>query len=144
MLTASTAVQSPLEKMFGFFAEAQNLNAITPPWLHFRILTPTPILMGEGTLIDYSLRLHALPVKWRSRIEDWVPGEKFTDVQVKGPYRAWRHEHLFDDAGNGTTLVKDRVTYQVPGGALIHRAFVRRDLLRIFNYRQQRVSELLR
>lgn len=143
LLTASTVVRSPIEATFAFFAEPQNLNAITPPWLDFRILTPPPVTVGEGALIDYTLRLHRFPVKWRSRIEDWSPNQNFTDVQVRGPYRYWRHEHLFADAGGGATAVTDRVTYRVPGGVLVHRLFVRRDLLRIFAFRQHQISRLL-
>ncbi len=142
-LTASTVVKQPRSTAFDFFADAANLDAITPPWLKFRILTLMPVEMGESTLIDYSLKLHALPVKWQSQIEDWRPGHEFTDVQVHGPYRSWRHTHRFESLDDHTTLVQDEVTYRVPGGRLIHGLFVRRDLVRIFRYRQQRLAELL-
>lgn len=142
-LSTSVEVPRSLEETFLFFAEAKNLDSITPPWLQFRIVTPTPIVIREGTLIDYSLRLHRFPMAWRSCIEEWLPNQKFTDVQVRGPYVTWRHEHFFKDAGDGKTRVEDRVTYQVPGGRLVHRAFVRRDLLRIFIYRQEQVKRLL-
>jgi ligand-binding SRPBCC domain-containing protein len=142
-LSISTVVSRSLEETFLFFADAHNLDSITPPWLQFRIVTHDPIVIRQGTLIDYSLRLHRFPMAWRSCIEEWSPNHKFTDVQVRGPYKSWRHEHFFKDIGEGKTRVEDRVSYQVPGGSLIHRAFVRRDLLRIFIYRQEQIRRLL-
>lgn len=141
-LTAALAVDCPVDAVFEFFSEATNLDVITPPWLQFRVLTPRPILMREGAVIDYSLRLHRFPVKWRSRIENWEPGEGFVDTQVRGPFRSWRHEHTFEILGNGRTAIRDRVEYRVPGGWPIHRLFVRRDLSSIFRYRQQKVLEI--
>jgi ligand-binding SRPBCC domain-containing protein len=142
-LTASIVVNRPIADVFAFFAEATNLNAITPPWLNFHITTELPIEMAESTVIDYSLRLHRFPVRWRSRIEDWSPPERFTDVQLKGPYRSWRHEHRFTQITVNETSVEDEVTYRVLGGAVTHRLLVRRDLLRIFEYRQQQILRLL-
>lgn len=142
-LQASTVVHRPVDRTFEFFANAENLDAITPPWLQFRITTPLPIEMGEGTVIDYALKLHMFPVRWQSRIENWLPNSSFTDVQVLGPYRSWRHTHTFTELSSGLTLVKDKVVYRVPGGALVHRLVVRRDVLRIFRFRQKRLAELL-
>ena len=142
-LTARVEVDSSISEAFAFFANAENLNRITPPWLRFRILTPVPINMGEGTEIDYALRLHGLPVRWKSRIQDWNPENGFTDVQMRGPYRSWKHQHRLYPTGSNGTLVEDQVEYRVPGGRLIHRLFVRLDLLSIFRYRQARVRELL-
>ncbi|HEX8741675.1 MAG TPA: SRPBCC family protein [Thermoleophilaceae bacterium] len=127
---------SPAE-VFPFFADALNLERITPPWLGFRVLAPGPIEMGPGTLIEYRLRLRGVPVRWLTRIEVWEPPHRFVDLQQRGPYRAWRHEHAFD-ALDGATLVRDRVDYELPLGALggaAHALFVRRELGRIFDYR---------
>ena len=124
------------DKVFAFFADAANLEAITPPWLNFRILTPRPIVMQAGTLIDYQLRLHGIPVRWRTRISAWSPPESFVDDQLFGPYRQWHHTHTFTEQDGGT-LCKDRVLYIVPGGELIHRLFVRRQVESIFAYRRE-------
>ena len=131
--------------VFAFFADAFNLEAITPPWLGFRVVTPGTIAMAPGTLIEYRLRLHGLRVDWLTRIEVWEPGRRFVDAQVRGPYRLWRHTHLFEDHPEGT-LVRDRVSYEIPLGPLGELArllFVRRDLDRIFDYRRLAVAEAL-
>jgi ligand-binding SRPBCC domain-containing protein len=131
--------------VFEFFADAFNLEAITPPWLGFQVVTPGPIEMAPGTLIEYRLRLHGLRVDWLTRIEIWEPGRRFVDAQVRGPYRLWRHTHLFEDHPEGT-LVRDRVSYEIPLGPLgelARRLFVRRDLDRIFEYRRLAVAEAL-
>lgn len=135
----------PREEVFGFFADAGNLDAITPPWLHFRIETPLPIVMGEGTLIDYRLKLHGLPIRWRTAITWWQPPFAFVDEQLRGPYRKWVHRHEFQERDGGT-LMRDRVDYAVPGWILepvVHRLCVGPDLQAIFAYRQQRIRELL-
>ncbi len=128
-------------QVFPFFADAFNLQQITPPWLHFQVLTPAPIAMAPGTLIDYRLKLHGLPLRWRTRISVWEPPFRFIDEQIRGPYRRWIHEHTFEPVGTQTRC-RDRVSYAVPGGALVHRLFVQRDVQRIFDYRQQRLREL--
>ncbi len=138
-------VERPPEEVFDFFSEARNLERITPPWLGFDVLTPDPIAMRPGTRIEYRLRLHAVRVRWVSRIEIWAPGRAFVDRQVRGPYRLWHHLHEFS-AVEGGTRVADRVHYALPFGALgglTHVAFVRRDLARIFDFRQQAVARLL-
>jgi ligand-binding SRPBCC domain-containing protein len=138
-------VPRPLDEVFAFFAEAQNLERITPPWLSFEVLAPGPVEMQVGTRIDYRLRLHGLPVRWTSRIEEWEPGHQFVDRQVRGPYGLWHHRHTFVPSGKGT-LVGDEVHYGLPFGALgdiAHLLFVRRDLHRIFAYRHQAVPRLL-
>jgi ligand-binding SRPBCC domain-containing protein len=122
------------EKVFPFFADARNLETITPPWLNFEILTPGEIPMRVGTLIDYRLRVHGLPVRWRTEISGWNPPQSFCDEQLRGPYRLWRHTHTFT-AKDGGTLCHDRVEYAVPGGVLVNRLFVRRDVEKIFAYR---------
>ena len=138
-------VPRPIGEVFGFFARADNLERITPPWLGFGLVSPEPVEMRAGTLIEYRLRLHRLPLRWISRIERWEPGRAFEDVQVKGPYRLWHHRHEFHAAGGGT-LVQDHVRYALPLGWLgegAHAAFVERDLARIFAFRYAAVKELL-
>lgn len=130
---------------FAFFSDASNLEAITPPWLRFRILTPRPIEMRQGALIEYRLTLHGASVRWRTRIEQWQPTHRFTDVQVSGPFRLWEHTHVFEAHPDGT-LISDTVLYRMPYGALgalAHRIFIARDLTRIFDYRRDVVSRML-
>jgi ligand-binding SRPBCC domain-containing protein len=138
-------VRRPLGEVFEFFAHAENLEQITPPWLSFKVLTPESIEMGCGTLIDYRLRLHGRPLRWTSRIELWEEERQFVDQQVHGPYRVWRHLHEFLPVQSGT-CVRDRVAYALPLGWLGHRLgglVVRRDLARIFDYRRAAVARLL-
>ena len=122
------------EKVFPFFADARNLEVITPPWLNFKIRTPGQIPMRVGALIDYQIRIHGWPVRWRTKITGWNPPSSFRDEQLRGPYRLWRHTHTFEEKDGGT-LCRDRVEYAVPGGALVNRLFVRRDVEKIFAYR---------
>lgn len=131
----------PVTRVFDFFAEASNLEEITPPWLHFHILTPPPIVMRKGTRIDYRLRMHGLPLRWCSEITSWDPPRRFVDEQIRGPYRVWIHEHEFLET-NGGTEVSDRVRYAVPGGALVDRLLVRRDVRTIFEHRARKLREL--
>jgi ligand-binding SRPBCC domain-containing protein len=136
----------PLERAFEFYGDALNLEPLTPPWLHFEVTTPGEVTFRPGTLLDYKLRLHGVPVRWRTRIETWEPPVRFVDTQVKGPYSLWEHTHLFEEVGDGATVIHDRVRYAIPLGplgALAHRLFVRRDLERIFDYRSVAVSERL-
>jgi ligand-binding SRPBCC domain-containing protein len=114
---------------------------MTPPWLHFEILTKGPIEMEEGALIDYRIRLRGVPLRWQTRIEVWDPPRRFVDIQVKGPYRRWHHEHVFEPRDNGT-LCSDRVDYSVLGGTLMDRLFVRRDVEKIFEFRRKKLLEL--
>jgi ligand-binding SRPBCC domain-containing protein len=142
VLEARLRLERPLEPVFAFFADAGNLDALTPPWLHFRILTPLPIEMREGAIIDYRLRLRGVPIRWRTEITEWDPPRRFVDVQRRGPYTLWRHEHRFSSVDGGT-LVEDHVRYRIRGGRVVHALFVRGDLERIFRHRQSRVRELL-
>ena len=147
MLERSQRLELPAGRAFAFYADALNLEAITPPWLAFRVTTPGPIVMGAGTLIDYRLRLHGVPVRWRTRIETWQPPARFVDVQVRGPYALWEHTHAFEPAGEDGVVIRDRVRYALPFGPLgrlAHALFVRRDLERIFDYRRLAVAEVLR
>jgi ligand-binding SRPBCC domain-containing protein len=141
----SMFVARPIDRVFAFFADAANLERITPPWLRFDIVTPIPIAMGPGTLIDYRLRVRGLPIRWRTRISVWEPPHRFVDEQLRGPYRLWHHEHLFEPHEGGT-VCRDVVRYVPPGrwlAPLIDRLFVRRDVDRIFAYRAYRLGELL-
>jgi ligand-binding SRPBCC domain-containing protein len=138
LLEREQHVPASPEAVFAFFADARNLEAITPPWLGFRVLTPGPIEMRPGALIEYRLALHRVPVRWLTRIEEWAPGRSFVDAQVRGPYRLWHHTHTFTPADGGT-LVGDRVRYALPLGPLgelARVALVRRDLGRIFDFRE--------
>jgi ligand-binding SRPBCC domain-containing protein len=131
-------VARDLDTTFGFFADAGNLQRLTPPWLDFSILTPQPIPMAAGALIDYRITVHGVPMRWRTEIAEWRPPFRFVDQQLKGPYRLWHHTHTFT-ATDGGTLVEDTVRYRPFGGALVHQLFVRRDLARIFTFRQQEI-----
>ena len=126
----------PPEELFPFFADAGNLDAITPKWLNFRIATPRPIEMREGALIDYKLRVRGMPLRWRTLIREWNPPHSFVDEQLRGPYRQWIHRHTFEPQ-NGGTLARDIVHYAVPFDFIAHPLFVRRDIERIFAYRQE-------
>jgi ligand-binding SRPBCC domain-containing protein len=145
VLERAQVVACPLEQVFDFFSRARNLELLTPPWLRFEVLTPEPVQMGVGALIDYRLRLHHAPLRWQSRIEAWESNRLFVDRQLKGPYRLWHHRHEFEDLG-GATLVRDHVRYALPLGplgTLARRLLVARDLERIFEYRRQAVGRLL-
>jgi ligand-binding SRPBCC domain-containing protein len=141
-LTSAQFVPLPRAQVFEFFSDAFGLEDLTPPWLNFRVLTPAPIHMAAGLHIDYRLRLHGIPLRWQSRIDVWEPPFRFVDVQVRGPYKLWHHEHTFQEVTGGTQC-RDIVDYAVPGGWLAERYLVRPDLQRIFRYRQARLRELL-
>jgi len=129
-------LQAPLDRVFGFFAEARNLEKLTPPWLRFEVLTEGPITMAAGALIDYRIRWRGIPMRWRTEIEVWEPPHRFVDRQLRGPYRLWRHEHLFVERNDGTSVI-DRVEYAPLGGVIAQRLTVARDVERIFAYRHQ-------
>lgn len=135
LLEAEQWLPRPLAEVFPFFADARNLERLTPPLLRFHVATPSPIEMRAGLLIDYRLRLRGVPMRWRSEIRAWEPPHRFVDFQVRGPYSWWHHEHLFEERDGGT-VVRDRVHYRLFGGALVERIFVRPDLRRIFSFRQ--------
>ncbi len=140
-LETSLWLPQPVEDVFAFFADAANLESLTPPWLHFKILTPLPIELAAGTLIDYRLRYRGFPLQWRTEILVWEPPRRFVDCQIKGPYRRWVHEHRFVEQDGGTLAI-DRVEYALLGGAFTNALFVGRDLERIFAYRRQRMLEI--
>lgn len=134
----------PKEKIFPFFAEAQNLETITPKSLHFKITKMSTATIIKNTLIDYSLKIHGFPVYWRTQIETWNPPHSFTDTQTKGPYKLWHHTHSFEDLGHGT-LMTDTIKYKLPlglAGRFAAQAFVDNDIENIFNYRRDVVGRL--
>jgi ligand-binding SRPBCC domain-containing protein len=135
------------EEVFDLFADARNLEAITPPLLRFEVVTPGDIEMRVGTLISYRLRLHGIPISWLTSIQAWDPPHRFVDQQVRGPYAFWHHTHELFPSGAGATHMRDTVRYALGFGALgelAHRLLVRRDLERIFDFRRDRVDALLR
>ena len=132
----------PLEEVFAFFGDAFNLEALTPDFLNFRVLTPRPIEMCAGRLIDYKLRLRGIPMRWESEITVWEPPHRFVDEQRRGPYRLWIHEHTFSEERGGT-MIRDHVEYAVPGGGIVRRLFVAPQLERIFAYRKEKIARIL-
>ncbi|MFZ1375426.1 MAG: SRPBCC family protein [Geothrix sp.] len=138
---------SPRSAVFRFFSDPANLEALTPPWLNFEVLTPKPLPQGEGALFDYRIKVRGLTLRWRTLIETFVPGEKFVDRQISGPYALWHHTHRFEDLPDGGTRMTDQVRYRVGWGIIgrIVTAFwVRRDVQRIFEYRKQVLAERFR
>ena len=134
------------QEVFAFFASARNLEALTPPLLRFRVVTPEPIAMGTGTLIRYRLRVRGVPVGWLTEITCWEPPHRFVDEQRKGPYALWHHTHTFEPLDDGGTLMRDVVRYRIgcgPLGRLADRRVVRRDLDAIFDFRAERIPALL-
>lgn len=141
-LKTEQKIEKPQDELFSFFSDAYNLAEITPPWLDFQMLTPAPIEMKVGTLIDYRLKLRGIPIRWQSEITDWSPPLAFTDQQRRGPYRRWIHTHTFAPVSGGT-LVRDEVEYAVLGGSLIQKFFVAPDIEKIFAYRAAKLKELI-
>ena len=140
-LESAQFLPRPRDEIFEFFSDAFQLETLTPDFLHFKVLTPPPIQIGHGTLIDYRLRLHGIPLRWRSRISVWEKPFRFVDEQVWGPYRRWNHEHRFEEVEDGT-LCRDVVDYSVWGGRPIEALFVRPDVRKIFAFRQAKLREL--
>jgi ligand-binding SRPBCC domain-containing protein len=141
-LIRTQTIAAPLDQVFHFFADAGNLQQLTPPWLHFEILTPLPISMHSGTIIQYALRIRGIPVYWTTAIPEWVPSVRFVDVQLSGPYRLWHHTHEFQSCAEGTRMT-DVVHYKLRYGLiglLLHRFWVRRELDRIFDFRHHAIA----
>jgi ligand-binding SRPBCC domain-containing protein len=142
-LTREQRLPGTPDEVFRFFGDAGNLEAITPPSLRFSIVTPRPIEMRAGALIEYRLRLRGLPISWLTRIEEWEPGVRFVDMQLRGPYALWHHTHTFEPDGEGATILRDKVRYALPLGPLGEIAnflLVQRDVERIFDHRRDAVA----
>jgi ligand-binding SRPBCC domain-containing protein len=143
-IASEQTVPRSLEEVFAFFSRAENLERITPPWLKFRILTVIPEPIRKGTVISYRLRLHGIPLRWASEIVEWEPPYRFVDLQLRGPYKFWRHDHRFA-ACDGGTLISDRVNLVLPLGFLgqiAYRIKVRSDMQEVFTYRESRIRAL--
>lgn len=140
-LKSSIVLTRPLKEVFQFFSDAGNLEILTPAFLRFEILTPVPIELRPGTLIDYRLKIRGIPVKWQSEITVWEPPHRFVDEQRRGPYRCWIHQHLFREEQAGTR-VEDHVQYDHLGGFLLNRLLVAPDLQKVFDHRQKKLREI--
>lgn len=137
-------VPASLDEVFRFFSDAANLELLTPQWLRFQILTPQPIQMFPGTLIDYRLHWHGIPMRWRTKITAWQAPHMFQDLQLQGPYKLWHHTHRFESVDGGT-LLHDRVEYSLPFGVvgrMVHAFSVRRNVESIFAFREKKVEEI--
>lgn len=141
-LRTAVELAAPLDEVFAFFSDAGNLEELTPGFLRFRLITPRPIDMRQGTTIEYRLRVHGLPVRWRSEITAWEPPHRFVDEQLRGPYRQWIHEHGFEPTAAGTR-VRDHVRWALPLYPFGELALplVRRDVAGIFAFRHARLVE---
>lgn len=143
-LEAFTWFPLPVEDVFPFFTDVENLERITPSELGFSVVPPIPLEVAEGTEFEYRLRLWGIPFGWRSRIPVWDPPHRFADEQLRGPYHTWYHEHRFE-ASQGGTRMTDRVTYRLPGHPLAAPLLplVRRQLERIFRFRAETIARLV-
>jgi ligand-binding SRPBCC domain-containing protein len=144
-LTRAQFIARPLSDVFAFFQRPENLANITPPWLNFVILSPSPVSMAKGIQIDYAMRLFGIRLRWTSLVTDYDPPALFVDEQIKGPYAQWRHRHTFTPQDNGV-VARDEVTYALPWGLwgrLAQVVYVQWVLKAIFNYREKMVRELL-
>lgn len=144
-LSACIDLAAPLHEVFDFFSRARNLERLTPPWLNFNVLTPEPIDMHAGTLIDYKIIIRGIPVRWRTEITRFDPPTIFTDRQLRGPYSLWDHTHTFEALSPSVTRACDFVLYRPKGwilAPLINDLFVRKDVEKIFAYRREQMSEL--
>jgi ligand-binding SRPBCC domain-containing protein len=146
ILERQQIIPLPRTQTFAFFGDALNLELITPPFLHFRVLTKPPIAMQAGTLLDYRLSLFGIPFYWQTLIERWSPEDSFVDTQLTGPYNLWHHTHTFETIAPNQTLMRDTVLYRLPfgfAGRIAHALFVKRTLNMIFDYRRDMTKRLL-
>lgn len=140
-LSARQTLPRPRAEVWAFFSDPRNLSQLTPPETAIRMLNGDGLAMKEGALIDYELRVKGLPLRWTSRIAVWSPPVRFVDIQLRGPYRSWIHQHLFEESPDGT-VVGDEVDYQVPGGRWVHDLFVKHELRRIFAFRMSALHSI--
>jgi len=143
-LSFAQQVLRPLPEVFEFFSRAENLEALTPQWLNFKILDVKPQPVQQGTLINYSLRVHGIPLRWTSEIVEWDPPHRFVDLQLRGPYKLWRHEHRFEPRDGGT-LISDTISLALPLGVLGQMAYkikVKSDVEEIFAFRKEKIRTL--
>ena len=146
ILTTTTVINKPLSEIFEFFSNAENLNKITPPDMQFKILTPLPIIIKKGTLIDYKIKVNGIPFNWQTEITEWEPNKRFIDKQLKGPYRVWIHEHTFEEK-DGKTIMNDHVQFLSPGWFLepiINKLFIEKKVKGIFAYREKILTNLFK
>lgn len=145
MLHATQVIPLARERLFPFFSDARNLAVITPPAMQFHIFTPQPIVMREGTVIDYTVRVAGVPLRWRTLISHWDPPTEFADEQLRGPYAIWQHRHRFTALGSDTTRMDDEVLFRLPFAPLgdIAAPFVKRELRRIFRYRHAAIERAI-
>ena len=139
-----TYINRPLSEVFEFFSKAENLNKLTPPILEFKIITPLPIKMEKGTFIDYKIKLNGISFKWKTQITAWENNHRFIDTQIKGPYKIWIHEHLFEEE-NGQVKMTDTVQYLSPGWFLepiINKLYISKKVEEIFAYRTIELDKL--
>lgn len=137
--TQTQTFDRPLDEVFAFFSDVHNLTRITPPWIEFHVLSPGPVEMREGAVIDFRLRLHHIPLKWQTEITLWDPPHRFRDEQRKGPYTYWIHTHSFTSE-NGRTHMTDHVRYAAIGGILVQKLFLEPDIKRIFAFRKETLN----
>ncbi|MEC9456602.1 MAG: SRPBCC family protein [Candidatus Neomarinimicrobiota bacterium] len=136
-------IEQPIDVVFDFFSKPENLEEITPPRLRFKIITPSPIIMEKGSVIDYYIKILGISVHWQTLITTFVPPYRFIDEQIKGPYSLWHHTHTFSEE-NGGTMIRDEVRYIVPAGFLgqiMNFIWIKKDLDDIFSYRKEVISE---
>lgn len=144
VLERTQIIKRPRAEVFEFFADAGNLERITPPELNFEIISPQPIDIKKGALIDYRLKLRGIPITWKTKITQWNPPHDFVDTALQSPYKQWIHLHTFEENGSGETIMRDRVRYRLPLeplGDLAH-WYVKRELRYIFDYRRKIIEEI--
>jgi len=145
-LIRESIINRQRDEVFDFFSRAENLNILTPPELHFEILSPLPILIQKGTLIDYRIKLNGIHFKWRTEIINWDPPHSFSDRQVFGPYKIWLHDHIFT-ANGAKTIMTDKLEFLAPGWIaepLVYSLFVRKNLKKILDYREEKLQSIFK
>ena len=144
-LNKEQVISKNISEVFDFFSKPENLSTITPPKMNFHILTSSPINMKKGALIDYTINIMFIPIRWRTLITKYDPPYSFIDQQIKGPYSRWHHTHTFTKINENETLIKDTVLYSVPLGfigRIVHWIYIERDLKKIFSYRKKKINEI--